>query len=74
MVAELLDAGAVGADVVRAPAPAEVVAAGRQLADQVKKVVEEEFPELAPIPITTTPSAPRSSGATPKPTCVSVRR
>jgi nucleoside-diphosphate-sugar epimerase len=33
----------------------------RQLADQVKQIVEEEFPELAPIPIETTPSDdPRS--------------
>ena len=27
-----------------------------ELADQVKRVVEEEFPELAPIPVVTTPS------------------
>jgi nucleoside-diphosphate-sugar epimerase len=33
----------------------------RELADQVKRVVEEEFPELAPVPIVTTPSDdPRS--------------
>lgn len=33
----------------------------RELADQVKAIVEEEFPELAPIPIETTPSDdPRS--------------
>ena len=35
MVVEVFDAGAVGADVVGAPAAAEVVAAGGQFADEV---------------------------------------
>ena len=39
LVVEVLGAGAMGADVVRAPAPAELLTAGGQLADEVVKAL-----------------------------------